>query len=330
MPRYFITGATGFVGGHLAEACVQKGISVVTLARGSSDTKLLDQLGVQVLRGELTDPKAVGQAMAGAEAVIHCAAKVGDWGPVEEYREVNVGGTAVLLEAARHQRPRFVHISSLGVYAARDHDRTDESEPLPPLHMDGYTQTKVEAEKLVLNYHQQHGIPVVVLRPGFIYGPRDRTVLPRLMGLLAQGKIRYIGSKTKLMNTIYVGNLVDAIFLALEKPEAVGQIYNLTDDEEVTKQRFLETIAEHAGLPKPTKVVPLGVARMVAKIMETLARLRGAKQAPRVTQARIKFMGLNLSFSCEKAKRELGYAPRVKFAEGMQRTFEWWQREGVR
>jgi nucleoside-diphosphate-sugar epimerase len=223
-----------------------------------------------------------------------------------------------------------VHISSLGVYAARDHDRTDESEPLPPLHMDGYTQTKVEAEKLVLNYHQQHGIPVVVLRPGFIYGPRDRTVLPRLMGLLAQGKIRYIGSKTKLMNTIYVGNLVDAIFLALEKPEAVGQIYNLTDDEEVTKQRFLETIAEHAGLPKPTKVVPLGVARMVAKIMETLARLRGAKQAPRVTQARIKFMGLNLSFSCEKAKRELGYAPRVKFAEGMQRTFEWWQREGVR
>lgn len=328
MPRYLVTGATGFVGSHVAEACARRGIAVVTLARSTSDTRLLDQLGVEVVRGELTDPQAVARAMADVEVVVHCAAKVGDWGPVEEYRQVNVGGTAVLLEAARERKPRFVHLSSLGVYAARDHDRTDESEPPPPDHMDGYTQTKVEAEKLVLSYHQHHGIPVVILRPGFVYGPRDRTVLPRLMDLLAKGHIRYIGSKTKLMNTIYVENLVDAIFLAIEKPQAVGQIYNLTDDEEVTKQQFMETLADLAGLPRPTKVVPLGVARLAARVLEGIARLRGAKQPPRVTQARIKFMGLNLSFSCDKAKRELGYKPQVRFAEGMRRTIEWWKKEG--
>ncbi|HMP02747.1 MAG TPA: NAD-dependent epimerase/dehydratase family protein [Gemmatales bacterium] len=330
MKRCFITGATGFVGSHVAEACVQKGIQAVTVARAQSDTRLLEQWGVEIVRGDLTDPNAVAQAMAGADAVVHCAAKVGDWGPVEEYREVNVGGTALLLEEARKHKPRFVHVSSLGVYAARDHDRTDESEPPPDSHMDGYTQTKVESEKLVLSYHQHQGVPVVVLRPGFIYGPRDRTVLPRLMNLMAQGQIRYIGSKTKLMNAIYVGNLVDAIFLALERSDAVGQVFNLTDDEDVTKERFMETIADLAGLPKPTKVVPLPVARMLARLLEGIARLRGAKQAPRVTQARIKFMGLNLSFSCEKAKRDLGYQPAVRFADGMKRTIDWWKEEQAR
>ena len=122
--------------------------------------------------------------------VFHCAAKVGDWGPVEEYRAVNVEALRGLLEACRG-RPlrRFVHFSSLGVYAARHHHGTDETEPLPERHVDGYTQSKVESEQLALRYHREHGVPVVVLRPGFIYGPRDRTVLPNLIE-----KLRRAGS----------------------------------------------------------------------------------------------------------------------------------------
>src|SRR6266404_8169040 len=191
---YLITGATGFVGGHLAEACAAKGIAVRTIARPTSDTALLEKLNATILRGDFGDPGLLGRALEGAEVVVHCAAKVGDWGPVEDYRAVNVEALRALLEACKG-RPlkRFVHLSSLGVYAARHHFGTDESEPLPAQHMDGYTQTKVESELLVLQYQREHGIPAVVLRPGFIYGPRDRTVLAKLVQALRQKQMRYIG-----------------------------------------------------------------------------------------------------------------------------------------
>src|SRR5262249_12996562 len=159
-----------------------------------------------------------------------CAAKVGDWGPVEDYRAVNVEGLRGLLSACQG-RPlqRFVHLSSLGVYAARHHYGTDESELLPERHMDGYTQTKVESERLALQYQREQGVPVVVLRPGFVYGPRDRTVLPRLIESLRRGELPYLGGGKRALNTIYVANLIDAIFLAIQTPGAVGKIYNLTD-----------------------------------------------------------------------------------------------------
>src|SRR5262245_48041908 len=170
--RYFITGATGFVGSHLAEACIAKGHTVCTLARAQSDVSILEKLGVTIQRGDLTEADSIPAALNGADVVVHCAAKVGDWGPVEEYRKVNVDGLRNLLEACRTAKlTRFVHISSLGVYPACNHYGTDENAPLPASHIDGYTQTKVEAEQLVLEYHRQHQVPVVTLRPGFIYGP---------------------------------------------------------------------------------------------------------------------------------------------------------------
>ena len=320
-----ITGATGFVGGHLAEAAVQRGWTVRTLARPSSDLSLLSQLPVTCVRGDLSDPAAVREALQGVSVVFHCAAKVGDWGPVEGYRAVNVEATRGLLEACRGLE-RFVYFSSLGVYAARHHYGTDETAPLPARHIDGYTQTKVEAEQLVVQYHRQQQLPAVVLRPGFIYGPRDRTVLPKLLDNLRQGMVRYLGSGKQAMNTIFVGNLVDAAFLAAEKPGVVGQIFNLTDGEHVSKRCFIETLAEGMGVPKPTQSVPLWVARLAAWWLEGQARRRGDPQPPRLTQGRLKFLGLNLDFKIDKARRLLGYQPRVAFAEGMRQTIDWLKR----
>jgi 2-alkyl-3-oxoalkanoate reductase len=326
MSKCLVTGATGFVGGHIAEAMTKKGWQVVTIARSTSDTKLLDTLGVEIVRGDLTDPASIDKAMTGVKAVVNCAAKVGDWGPVEEYRKVNVESVALLLEAARrHPLERFVHISSLGVYEAKDHHGTDETTPPPKQHMDGYTQTKVEAEDVVTGYHKNYGIPTVILRPGFVYGPRDRTVLPRLIDKLRRGRIRYIGSKLKRMNTIHVANIVAAVFLSLEKKEAIGEIFNITDDEEVTKQRFMETICAETGLTPPSRTVPYFVAKTVAGLVERIAKLRRKKNAPAVTRAQVKFMGQNLYYSCEKAKTLLGYQPQVKFAEGMKEMIDWWK-----
>ena len=177
--RYLITGATGFVGGHLAEACMRKDQTLSAIVRPSSDVRELEKLGAILYRGELSDPKLVRQAVAEADVVVHCAAKVGDWGPVSEYRQVNVEGLRVLLDACKGMGiSRFIHMSSLGVYEARHHHGTDETTPLPKSHRDGYSQSKVEAEQLALHYYREFGVPVVILRPGFIYGPRDRTVLP--------------------------------------------------------------------------------------------------------------------------------------------------------
>jgi nucleoside-diphosphate-sugar epimerase len=322
-----ITGATGFVGSHLAEACAARGMAVRALARPSSDAALLQSRHATVVRGDLADPGAVAEALEGADVVFHCAAKVGDWGPVEDYRAVNVAPLRGLLEACR-ARPlhRFVHFSSLGVYAARHHHSTDESEPLPRHHVDGYTQTKVEAEELVLRYHREHNLPVVVLRPGFVYGPRDRTVLPKLIDGLRRGKVRYIGGGRRALNTIYVGNLVEAAFLAVERPGAVGEVYNLTDGEPVSKRRFIEAIADGVGVPRPKPVgVPLWLARALAWWQEGRARRRNSPKPPRLTQGRLKFMGLDLDFSIEKARRELGYRPPYSFDEGMRETVAWYK-----
>src|SRR5205823_14581197 len=172
-----------------------------------------------IVRGDLTDPAVTQQAAAGVDAVIHCGAKVGDWGPVEEYRKVNVEGLRLLLDAvAGKPLARFVLVSSLGVYAARHHFGTDETEPLPDHHIDGYTQSKVEAERLALEYHRKQGVPVTVLRPGFIYGPRDRSVLPRIAKRLREGSVMFIAKGKYALNTTNVHNLADAVLLAAERP----------------------------------------------------------------------------------------------------------------
>src|SRR6516225_3247718 len=173
--RYLITGATGFIGGHLAEACVRREQTLSAIVRPSSNTNELEKVGAILHRGELSDPYVVGHAVNDADVIVHCAAKVGDWGPIDEYRQVNVEALRVLLEACKGQGlSRFIHMSSLGVYEARHHDGTDETEPLPKRHRDSYSQSKVEAEQLAQHYYKEFGVPVVILRPGFVYGPRDR------------------------------------------------------------------------------------------------------------------------------------------------------------
>jgi nucleoside-diphosphate-sugar epimerase len=322
-----ITGATGFVGSHLAEACRERGYAVRALARPGSDTNVLERIGAIICRGDLGHPDSVREAVDGADLVFHCAAKVGDWGPVEDYRLINVEGLRTLLEACRGRPLKcFVHLSTLGVYPARNHYGTDETEPLPDNHMDGYTQTKVEAEKLALQFHHEHGVPVVVLRPGFIYGPRDRTLLPNLVKNLQAGKVRWLGGGKGALNTIYVENLIDAFFLAVNNPEAVGQVYNLTDGETISKRCFIEAIVHGLGLPKPPPIgLPLWLARLVARWMENQARRKGSPKPPRLTQARLKFLGLNLDFSIAKARRELGYQPRITFQQGMEQTLAWYR-----
>lgn len=325
-----VTGATGLVGSHVAEEARRRGVPTRALVRAGSVPGGLEEWGVESATGELTDADSLRRAVEDVTAIVHCAAKVGDWGPVDEYRAVNVRGLEALLDAAEStgRLRRFVHVSSLGVYAARDHHGTDETEPPSTSGIDGYTLSKVEAERLVLKHVAERKLPATVLRPGFVYGPRDRTVLPRLLLRLREGKFAYLGDGTKLMNNTFVGNLVEAVFAAFEKDAAVGQVYNIRDGRAVSKREFMETICGLCGYPKPTKHVPLGLAKVLARVMEGTYRLLGRTEAPLLSGARIKFLGLNLDYAIDKARRELRYDPAVDFAEGMQRTIDWFRATG--
>ena len=327
-----LTGATGFVGSHVAEALIRRGDTVRTLARTGSDTAFIDSLGVQVIRGDLTDADALKRAVEGCDVVVHCAAKVGDWGRVDEYREVNVEGLRNLFDAVLGKPlHRFVHVSTLGVYAARHHHGTDETEPLPNDHIDGYTQSKVEAERLALQYHRKQKVPVTILRPGFVYGPRDRTVLPRLAGRLKERSVIYIARGRFALNTTFVGNIADAVLLAIDAPAetTVGEVFNITDGEFVSKRRFFETVADGLGLKRPRGFppVPVWLARIMANWREGVFRRKNKPHPPRITQAQLKFAGLNLDFSIAKARTKLGYTPRVLFDEGMKQALEWYRQQ---
>src|SRR4051794_4623159 len=148
LPRtIFITGATGLVGSHVVEEALNRGHRVRALVRASSDTRWLDQWGVDKVPGDLEDADALRRGVEGADWVLNCAAKVGDWGTLEEFRRLNVGALRLLLDAAADAKvERFVHVSSLGVYEGRDHHGTDEATPPAAQSLDAYTRSKVEAE----------------------------------------------------------------------------------------------------------------------------------------------------------------------------------------
>ena len=176
---------------------------------------------------------------------------------------------------------------------------------------------------------RNNNLPATVLRPGFIYGPRDRTVLPRLLEKIRTKAFAFLGSGGQLMNNTFAGNLVDAIFITLERDEAIGRVYNITDGKLVSKRVFVSTIAKLAGYDVPTKQVPLGVARVLARIMEGLWKVMGKKESPLLSNARIKFLGLNLDFCIDKARRELGYRPQFEFADAMSQTIDWFRVQGM-
>ncbi len=313
----FVTGGTGLVGSHVIEEALARGHRVKTLVRASSDTRLLDRWGVEKVPGDLEDAEALRRGADGADWIFNCAAKVGDWGTLAEFRRLNVAALRLLLDAALQAHvERFVHVSSLGVYEGRDHFGTDETTPPAANSLDAYTRSKTEAEALALSYVPQ-GLPVAVVRPGFIYGERDRTVLPKLLTNLRRGTFAYFGSGEQALNCIYVKNLVSALFLAAENPAAVGEVFNVTDGQRVSKRDFVGLVADLGGLRPPTRRIPLGLARVLATVVEGIAKARGAKRAPLINKARFKFLGLNLDYSIEKARRVLGYAPPYTTKEGL-------------
>lgn len=324
----FVTGATGLIGSHVAERALTLGYVVRALVRPGREAVLATLArGREIVpvHGELADRDALRRGLDGAHVVVHCAAAVGDSGSAAHYRAINVDQLKGLLElSANASLDRFVMMSSLGVYEARDHHGTDETTAIVVRGFDPYTQTKADAER-ACTAAIQSGLPATILRPGFTYGPRDRHVLPALSRALARRRLVFIGKGDQLLDHTSVHNLVEAVFLAIGCEAARGETFNVTDKHLATRREFINAAAAALAMPAPERALPRTFAYGLAWAMDRGARFFGMAEAPLFSLARYKFLALNLNYSIAKAERVLGYAPKVEYREGLLEAAAWWR-----
>lgn len=321
-----VTGATGCVGSNLSELLKERGHSVRALVRPGSDTAFLRSMGVGLAVGDLDDRASLDAAVKGVDAVFHCAAAVSDWAGLDEMRRVNVEGLGRLLAAsAAAGAPRFVYMSSMVVLGMGRQEDLDESAPYV-FTGDNYNTTKIEAERLLLEFAARTGLPVTVIRAPYVYGPRDRQMFPRILQYLARGKYAYIGGGGNPFTLVYAKNLADGLIRAAETPRAVGRVYNITDGAAVTRRELITAMADELGLPRPKRNVPYPAARVVCAVCEAAAKSLRLKTPPLLNRFRLKFMHTHLTFDISRARRELGYGPDIPFDRALRETVEWFRK----
>lgn len=387
MRQVLITGATGFIGGRLAEVACGRGIPVVGLVRTWSHAARLSRLPVVMAGGDILDPESLREAMKGCDVVFHCAVdnRVGG----KAHRRCSVQGTANVMQAALEMGiGRVVHLSSTAVYSYKPRPDAATEEGAYRYSGDTYCDAKIDAEKIALRYHREHGLPVTVLRPTIVYGPFGFWTVDTVH-ILREGRMVLVNGGTGICNCLYVDNLVEAMLLAAEHQGAVGEVFHISDASPVTWKEFIEAHALALGdccLPLPEMTAQeiaqaraqLGGIRIISSSLQQALRLAREPQmrralssipivkrsaqvgrsllpaatrsllrqklsggnapgepgdgAPRpsrpvLSQDEVNMLTIfdNVAFSIEKARRWLGYDPKIGFAEGMRRTAAWIQ-----
>jgi len=319
-----VTGASGFVGGWVARALHGHGERVRAVYRRQTMPDHLAKLsaqGAEVLRLDLTRPEGVAAAVRGVEAVVHAAARTGDWGSTESFRAVNYELTVRLAEAAREARCGvFVNIGSVAVHGFGPHVDTTEKGPYYR-HVHPYQTTKKLAEEYVLSLNGP-GLRTTSVRPGIVYGPFDTTTLYRILDAQRLRVWGTLGGGRCLTCPVYVEDVVQAVLLALRSERSAGEVFNVTGGERVTWREFLCLASELAGT-RPWLDVPLPVARAAAwtlgRIVE-LFRIPTGPRMPPITRYRVDQQSYDFHFSIAKARGLLGYEPRVGLREGLGRA----------
>ncbi len=326
-----ITGATGLLGSHIVEKLRAAGEPVRALVRPSSDRNWLQSQNVEFAEGELTDQDALSRACDGVHTVYHSAAKVGDWGPWEEFQRYTIDGTRNMLDAAVAAGvKRFLHISSISVFGYYTEPITlDETSPTAfgLYKWAYYSRSKHIVEEMVKRYHAEGKITVTVIRPAWIYGPRDRASIARLYRMIKTGRAKILGKGDNRLNLVYAGNVAEAAIKAAGLPEAAGEVFNCSNDGNITQQEFFDRMAEAIGAPRVTRRVPYAVAYRVGHLLEILGHLFGWKKPPFITRYAVWLMGRRSFFSAEKARKILGWQPTVTYDQGIPATVNWYRQQ---
>jgi 2-alkyl-3-oxoalkanoate reductase len=326
--RVLVTGATGLLGSHLAERLVRRGDRVRALVRPGSPTDFLDTLHVEVVRGDLTDPAACSAAVAGVSLVFHCAAKVGDWGKWRDFQTGCIDATRTLaVAAAAASVDRFIHISSTSAYG-HPHDQEAPIDETSPLGQniwlwDAYTLSKVECERSLWQMADAGTLPLTVIRPSWLFGERDRTTVPRLIGEFRRGRMLIVGKGDNPLSAVYAGVVADAAILAARDPGSCGEAYNITSHGPITQRAFLDLFADALHVPRITKQVPYRLAFGGGFLLELRNRLLLRAKPPRVTRYGAWLLGRSLEYSTDKAQARLGWRPETGYRESIGRTIQW-------
>jgi nucleoside-diphosphate-sugar epimerase len=325
-----VTGASGFLGGRLAQMLVERGEQVRVLARGSSDLRHLSHLQIQIVRGDLGDAAALAEAARGVRVIYHCAACSTDWAPTATYVAANVAGTQNVIDAAIRAAmiERFLHVSTTDVYG---YPRVpcDESAPMRDLGLP-YNRTKIQGEEAVWRAHREHGLPVTVLRPATIYGPRGKDFVVEIAKLLRQRLMLMIDGGRARGGFTYVDNVAQAMIDAAASSKTLGRVYNISDGTGTTWREYTNALADALGYPRPRLSLPFPVAMAMGATMEAPFGLLKLQNRPLLTRHAVHLLGQDQEFPAARAREDFGFAPCVSFAEGMARSAAWVQAEASR
>jgi nucleoside-diphosphate-sugar epimerase len=317
MPIAFVTGGSGFVGGALIERLHAEGWQVRALARSDGAADKVRQRGALPVPGDLENEAMMREGAAGAEVAFHAAAKVEDWGDREEFERLNVGGTAKLIAACREAGVRrLVHVGTeAALMAGEPLVGVDEGAPLRPDSPVLYSSTKAKAEQLVRAANGD-GLETVVIRPRFVWGRGDTTLLPTLVELVRSGRFRWVGGGGQLTATTHIDNTVEGLWLGATKAPA-GSVYFVTDGEPVVFREFVSRMLQTQGVEPPTGSLPAGMAGAVAVAAERLWRLARRPGRPPVTRFSVWVSSQECTIDIGRAQRELDYRPVKSREEGL-------------
>ena len=323
MKKVLITGATGFIGGHLVRANLSKKNRVRALVLpGDPAAASLKERDVEVFEGDIRDFNAVRKAVEGMDIVFHCAAVVTDWAPKRLFEEVTVGGTENMCRAASEAGvSRFVDMSTNDVFGIDEENIMDETFPLRPW-KEPYPDYKIKAEDISWRYHREKGLPVTMVYPCWVYGEGDQTFVPLLADAIIKKDLIF-WRRDVLVWPTYIDNLIDLLMLIAEDKRAVGNGYLVHDGESTTLQDFCAGIARTLGVPPITTHIPYGLAYAASWVMEGLWKVLMIKTRPLLTTYTVKNLGSRFRFSIAKAERELGWKPKISYKDGFARTMEW-------
>ncbi len=330
-----VTGGSGFLGGAIVRRLRAQGASVRCIQR--HDSPALRALGVEVVCADLADHDAVVRAAAGCTAVFHVAAKTGVWGRYDDFYKPNVLGTRnVLAACAAHGIQRLVYTSTPSViHTGGDIEGMDESVPIPDAtHFEtAYPATKAEAEKLVLAANSP-ALATVALRPHLIWGPDDPQLTARVLARGKAGRLRLVGKGEKLIDSVYIDNAVDAHMLALERlapgSPCAGNAYFITQGEPMPQRELINGILNAGGLPPCTRSISPGAAYVVGGLMELIWHLLRRQDEPMMTRFLARQLATAHWYDISAARRDLGYAPTVSVAHGLQRLAQSLRRSASR
>ena len=318
-----VTGGGGFLGLYIVEQLCARGDEVRVLCRG--EYSRLSELDVSCHRGDVRDPEAITQAVAGCDTVFHVAAVPGIWGSWKHFYEINTQGTLNVLEACRaHRVRRLIYTSSPSVvFDGTPHREADETLPYPDRYLCHYPKSKALAEDAVLQANGREGLLTCALRPHLIWGPRDNHLIPRLIQRAKSGRLRRVGDGTNLISMSYVENAAEAHLQAADAlvpgSPVGGQAYFINEPDPVNLWEWIDDLLTLAGLPRLKKRISANAAYRLGAILEGVYRGLGISSEPPMTR----FLALQLSqshtYSIAKAKQDFGYDPKISIEEGMRR-----------